>query len=132
MPSLFHELANSTLLHARAPEAVNVALGLSELLPAMAILPFMLYQLAGFGTLSYLVPKAVNWALNIAFFALIVGSYAANRQADYGLEKMLVSILVIILGATVLYSVLKLKSMQLRYDLHKPHKEAKPSAAPPA
>ena len=33
VPSLFHELANSTLLHARAPDAVNVALGASELLP---------------------------------------------------------------------------------------------------
>src|SRR5580765_5694176 len=27
VPTLFHELASSTLLHARAPEAVNVALG---------------------------------------------------------------------------------------------------------
>ncbi len=129
VPSLFHELASSTLLHAKAPETVNVALGLSELLPAMAILPFMLYQLAGFGTLHYIVPKAVNWALNIVFFVLIVGSYVANRQADYGLEKLLVSILVLILGVTVLYGVLKLKSMQQRYDLHKPHKEVKvPSA----
>lgn len=100
-----------------------------ELLPAMAILPFMLYQLAGFGTLSYIVPKAVNWALNIAFFVLIVGSYAANRQADYGLEKMLVTILVLILGVTVLCSVLKLKSMQQRHDLYRPHKEVKVPAA---
>ncbi|MEO7851926.1 MAG: hypothetical protein ABIR94_06670 [Rubrivivax sp.] len=129
VPSLFHELASSTLLHAKAPEAVNVALGLSELLPAMAILPFMLYQLAGFGTLHYIVPRFVNWVLNIVFFVLIVGSYVANRQADYGLEKMLVGILVLILGATVLYSVLKLKNMQMRYDLHKPHKDVK---IPPA
>jgi hypothetical protein len=128
VPSLFHELANSTLLHAKAPEAVTVALGASELLPAMAILPFMLYQLAGFGTLHYIVSKAVNWGLNIAIFVLIVGSYVANRQADYDVEKALVSVLVLILGATVLYGVLKLKRMQSQYDLHKPQKEPKAPA----
>src|SRR5262245_54868885 len=47
VPVLFHELAHSSLLHARAPEAVDVSLGASELLPAMAIVPFMVYQLAG-------------------------------------------------------------------------------------
>src|SRR5512147_1860757 len=40
VPALFHELANSTLLHPHAPGAVDVALGPSELLPAIAILPF--------------------------------------------------------------------------------------------
>src|SRR5512140_3042799 len=38
VPPLFHELAHSTLLHTRAPGAVDVTLGASELLPAMAIL----------------------------------------------------------------------------------------------
>ena len=47
VPSLFHELAHSTLLHALAPGAVDVNLGASELLPTVAILPFMLYQLGG-------------------------------------------------------------------------------------
>ena len=61
VPALFHELANSTLLHARAPGAVDVTLGASELLPAVAILPFMLYQLSGFGTLHFVVSKPVNW-----------------------------------------------------------------------
>src|SRR5947208_1812088 len=45
VPALFHELAHSTLLHTLAPGAVDVTLGASELLPAVAILPFMLYQL---------------------------------------------------------------------------------------
>ena len=58
VPALFHELANSTLLHARAPGAVDVTLGASELLPTMAILPFMLYQLAGFGTLHFVVSRS--------------------------------------------------------------------------
>jgi hypothetical protein len=51
IPALFHELAHSALLHAREPAAVDVALGASELLPMVAILPFMLYQLAGFAAL---------------------------------------------------------------------------------
>src|SRR5580704_12463302 len=74
IPALFHELAHSTLLHTKAPGAVDIALGASELLPMVAILPFMLYQLAGFGTLHFVVPKAVNWALNIGILCLIVGS----------------------------------------------------------
>src|SRR5271157_3420205 len=42
VPALFHELAHSRLLHATAPAAVDVTLGASELLPMVAILPFML------------------------------------------------------------------------------------------
>ena len=64
IPALFHELAHSTLLHAQAPDAVDVALGASELLPMVAILPFLLYQLAGFGTLPFVVSKPVNWIIN--------------------------------------------------------------------
>ena len=68
VPSLFHQPANSTLLHAQAPGAVEVTLGVSELLPAVAVLPFMLYQLAGFGTLHYVAPRAANWVLNLGIF----------------------------------------------------------------
>ena len=60
IPSLFHEIANSNLLHAKAAGAMDIPLGLSELLPMVAILPFMLYQLAGFGTLHFVVPKPVE------------------------------------------------------------------------
>ena len=70
----------------------------------------------------------MNWGLNIVIFVLIIGSYVANRQADYGVEKALVGVLVPILGAPVLYGVLKLKSMQLQFDLHKPQKEPKAPA----
>src|SRR5271167_2800446 len=75
MPSLFHELAHSRLLHAVEPAAVDVSLGASELLPAVAILPFMLYQLAGFGTMHFVVPKLVNWVINIGILCLIMASY---------------------------------------------------------
>src|ERR1700733_12078794 len=71
IPALFHELAHSTLLHSHAPGAVDVALGASELLPMVAILPFMLYQLAGFGTLDFVVSKPVNWIINVGIFFLI-------------------------------------------------------------
>src|SRR5215472_13300190 len=107
VPALFHELANSALLHAREPGTVHIPLGASELLPAMSILPFMLYQLAGFGTLHFLVTKPVNWAINVAILCLFVTSYVANRFGDYGVERSLVGVLILGMGATVLYGVLK-------------------------
>jgi hypothetical protein len=126
IPALFHELAHSTLLHALAPGAVDITLGASELLPMVAILPFLLYQLAGFGTLSFVVSKPVNWIINFVILFLIVVSYAFYRQRDYLMEKRLASLLVIIMVVTVFYSVLKLRQMQTIYDARAPHKEKAP------
>lgn len=123
VPALFHELAHSTLLHARAPGAVDVSLRASELLPAMAILPFMVYQLAGFGTLHFVVPRPVNVAVNLAILGLIVGSYVANRLGAYGAERALVGILVLGMGALVLHGVLGLRRMQADYDARSPQKD---------
>jgi hypothetical protein len=125
LPSLFHELAHSRLLHAVAPGTVDISLGASELLPMVAILPFMIYQLAGFGTLDYIVSKPANWAINIAILGLIIASYVANREGQYGLEKMFASLLVVTMAFTVLYGVLKLKQMQTIYDAQCPPKAAK-------
>jgi hypothetical protein len=125
VPPLFHQLANSTLLHAHAPGAVDVSLGISEFLPAVAVLPFALYQLAGFGTLHYVVPRAVNWVLNLGIFGLIVASYAANRMANFGAEKAFVVILVVAMAITVTYGVLKLRQMQIAYDARCPVKKDK-------
>jgi hypothetical protein len=122
---LFHELANSTLLHVKAPGAVDIALGASELLPAVAILPFMLYQLAGFGTLHFVVPKPVNWGVNLAILGLIIAATVANRQGAYGIEKSVVGLLVLGMGATVFYGVLKLRQMQEDYVLRCAPKESK-------
>jgi hypothetical protein len=115
VPPMFHQLANSTLLHARAPGAEDVSLGISEMLPAVAVLPFMLYQLAGFGTLSYVVSKPVNWAINIGILVLIIASYAANRMNNFGAEKVFVAVLVLIMAAVVFHGVMKLKRMQEDY-----------------
>jgi hypothetical protein len=125
IPSLFHELASSTLLHGRAPDAANVSLGASELLPMFAILPFMLYQLAGFGTLHFLVSKAANWAINIAILGFIVAAYVAYREGAYATERVLTGLLVLGLGATILFGILKLKRMQTEFTLRVPHKEKK-------
>jgi hypothetical protein len=125
LPALFHELAHSTLLHAKAPGAIDVTLGASELLPAFAILPFMLYQLAGFGTLHFILPKAANWLVNLAILGLIVSAYVANREESFGVEKTLVGLLVVIMAATVFYGVLKLRQMQATYDERCPPKAAK-------
>jgi len=128
IPALFHELAHSTLLHTKAPAAVDIALGASELLPMVAILPFMLYQLGGFGTLHFVVPRAVNWALNIGILGLIVGSYVAYREGDYSVEKRLASVLVVAMALTVFHGVLKLRHMQTIYDAQCPQKPAKLAA----
>ena len=126
IPALFHELATSTLLHGRgATDTVNVPLGASELLPMMAILPFMLYQLAGYGTLHFVVSRPVNWVINIALLGLIIASYVANREGAYITERMLTGLLVLGMGATVLFGILKLRQMQTDYDLRCPPKEEK-------
>jgi hypothetical protein len=125
IPALFHELAHSTLLHSHAPGAVDIALGASELLPMVAILPFMLYQLAGFGTLDYVVSKPVNWIINIVIFCLIVSSYIFYREGDYPMERRLAGLLVIAMVVIVFYGVLKLKRMQATYDAHCPQKPPK-------
>jgi hypothetical protein len=129
VPALFHELANSTLLHAHAPGAVDVALGPSELLPAIAILPFMIYQLSGFGTLHYVVPRRANWVINIVILVLIIGSYVANRLAMYLEERMLVGALVLTMAVTLYVGITKLKAMQTDYDARRPAKVKKSEAA---
>ena len=125
VPALFHELANSKLLHAVATDTVTVSLGASELLPAVAILPFMLYQLSGFGTLHFIVSKPVNWAINMGVLGLVIASYVANRQGVYGVERSLDSLLVVGMAITVFYGVLKLKRLQATYDANCPPKPPK-------
>jgi len=125
VPALFHELAHSSLLHSKAPGAVDVVLGASELLPAIAILPFMLYQLAGFGTMHFILRKPVNWIINILVLCLIVASYVSYREGVYSLEKRFAAILVVIMALTVAYGVLKLRQMQTAYDAHCPPKPPK-------
>jgi hypothetical protein len=127
MPTLFHELAHSRLLHAldSGSGTIDISLGASELMPLIAILPFMLYQLAGFGTLHYVVPKPVNWTINIGVLCLIIASYVANREGEYFWERRSAGILVIAMVITVFYGVLKLRQMQANYDAHCPPKAPK-------
>jgi hypothetical protein len=125
IPALFHELAHSTLLHTHAPDAVDIALGASEMLPMVAILPFMVYQLAGFGTLAYVVPKALNWIINIGVLCLIVASYIFYREGNFQMEKHLSSFLVAAMAITAIYGVLKLKQLQTTYDALCPPKASK-------
>ena len=88
----------------------------------VAILPFMLYQLAGFRTLDFLVPKTVNWIINIGIVCLIVASYILYREGDYPMERRLAATLVIAMAIIVFYGVLKLRRMQATYDAHCPPK----------
>jgi hypothetical protein len=128
LPPLFHQLANSTLLHTKAPGAADLSLGVSEFIPAFAILPFMLYQLSGFGTLHYVISKTANWILHLVIFATIIAAYIANRTSHFSAEEAFTGFLVTLMTITVFYGVLKLKRLQAVYEEHapaKPPKEAK-------
>jgi hypothetical protein len=125
VPALFHELANSALLHEKIAGTVDVSLGASELLPMVAILPFMLYQLAGFGTLHFVLPKPANWAINIGILCLIIATYVANREAAYDWERRFAGLLVLAMAVAVFYGVLKLRQMQADYARRSPPKEPK-------
>jgi len=122
VPALFHQLANSELLHKLTPGATPVALGFTELIPALAIFPFMLYQLAGFGTLHFVLPKPLNWGVNLGILALIVAAFAANRAGSFEAEKALVGTLIAAMVLLVFYGVLRLRQMQQRYDDFHPEK----------
>jgi hypothetical protein len=128
LPSLFHELSHSTLLHSKGSDVVDAAINTSiwstaEILPMVALLPFMLYQLAGFGTLHFVVSKVANWILNFVFFLLIIASYIANRMGEYPWERRLARTLVTLAVVTVFYGVLKLKRMRADLDARSPQKE---------
>jgi hypothetical protein len=125
VPPLFHELASSTLLHARAPESINVSLGVSELLPAVAILPFMLYQVSGFGTLHFVLKPWLNWLVNAVILLLIVASTASNRRGEFGDEKEFAGVLVVGMALLVGYGVLKLKALQRDYEARVPADDSK-------
>lgn len=142
VPSVFHELAHSKLLHdaaagaagaaaasAAGSSSVDVALGASELIPAAAILPFMLYQLAGFGTLHFVLAKPLNWVVNIGILALIVSAFVANRSGSFEAEKALVGTLITAMVLLVFYGVLSLRRMQQRYDEFHPEKSKDKKAA---
>ncbi|HYN60283.1 MAG TPA: hypothetical protein VET87_12110 [Rubrivivax sp.] len=112
-------------LKAVVPGETAVSLGSTELIPAVAIIPFVLYQLAGFGTLHYVVSKPVNWLINLAILALIVIGYGANREGDFNVQLTVGAILVTLLAVTVVYGVLKLRAMQALYDKHCPPRPGK-------
>jgi hypothetical protein len=132
VPPLFHELSHSELLHGAAHKAAQIAapvsIGPSEFLPAVAILPFMLYQLAGFGTLHYIVPKTVNWIINVGILVLIVASHISNRQGLNSQEMIFSGLLISSMAILVLYGVLKLRQMQEAYDMNLPPKASETAA----
>jgi hypothetical protein len=89
----------------------------------MAVLPFMVYQLAGYGTLHFIVSKQMNRLINIAILGLIMATYGANRLGDYHTERLLAGLLILGMGATVMYGILKFRQMQTDYDLRCPTKK---------
>ena len=124
VPALFHELASSSLIHTSA-DAVAINLGPSELLPAVAVIPFFVYQLADYGTLHYVVSRPVNWLVNVAILLLIVGSYSENRAGEYMMERRMVGLLVIIMGITTVYGVLRMRALTAEFMAMAPKEKKK-------
>jgi hypothetical protein len=89
----------------------------------------MLYQLAGFGTLHFVLPKPLNWGVNLGILALIVSAFVANRNGSFETEKALVGTLIAAMVLLVFYGVLSLRRMQQRYDDFHPEKKDKKAAA---
>jgi len=121
VPPMFNQLAHSALLHNVTQLGVTTTMfGAAELLPAVAILPFMLYQLSGFGTLHFVVSKPVNWGINLGILVLINASYFANRIGSSELETLFSGVLVSCMAIIVIYGVIKLRNMQAVYDTNCP------------
>jgi len=74
------------------------------------------------GTLHFVLPKAANVAVNAGILVLIVGSYIANRQGNFAVEKALVGLLILGMMVLVFYGVMSLRRNQLRYDSFHPEK----------
>jgi len=54
-----------------------------------------------------------------------VASYIAYREGAYVTERVLTGTLILGLGLTILFGILKLKQMQAEYTRRAPHKEEK-------
>ena len=84
----------------------------------------MLYQLAGFGTLHFVLRKPTNWAINMGILGLIIGTYVANREAAYEWERQpRQPARARSMALTVFYGVLKLRRMQADYVRRCPPKD---------
>ena len=127
IPPLFHELANSPLLHSGEAVPAGNSLGDFQLLPAAAVVPFMVYQLAGYGTLHFVVSKPVNWIINLAILGLIIGVYTSYQSDDFDTETVFATILVVTMCCTVVYGILRLKQMQEDYTRRCPPPKPKES-----
>jgi hypothetical protein len=125
LPPLFHQLVTGTLLHAAAPGAVDISLGASELVPMLALFPYLLYQLGGFGTLSYVVSKRTNWLINGLILVVTTTGYLANRQGEFVVERVVDSGLCSVMVVTAIYGISRLKALQAAYDANVPPEEKK-------
>jgi hypothetical protein len=115
VPPLFHELATSTLLKSTPGSQPNL-FGVSELIPAAALIPFITYLLAGFSTIKYLVSKPVMYALCTLIVFTVLGGYTANRNGWYEAELIIGGTAVAILSIFTVVAVMKLKEMQEELD----------------
>lgn len=115
VPPLFHELATSTVLKSTPTVQPNF-LGASELIPAAALIPFMVYLLAGFSTIWYLIPRSAMYTLCVFIVGTVLGGYVANRNGWFEAELIIGCVAVVILSLFTVVAVMKIKAMQEELD----------------
>lgn len=132
VPPLFHTL---TLIGtAGGPGASssagdpNTFYGASELIPAAAIIPWAVFELAGYSTLAYLLEKSAHIAFVIFVGLGVIGGYLANRNGWYAAELSIDGGVVLVLSIMSVYGILALKERQERYDRLVPPVPPKPSS----
>jgi hypothetical protein len=113
VPPLFH-----TLVDVANPNGLNTAssnyYGASELIPAFAMIPWTVYELAGYATLWYLVEKSLHVAFVVFVFLGVVGGYIANRNGWYPAELSIDGAVVLALAIMTVVAILEVKDRQER------------------
>ena len=142
VPSLFHELAHSKLLHdavsvgpgrrgaasAAAASANDVALGRRSRSRRPRSCPSCCTSWLASAPCTSCCRRPATWSPT-RHPVLIVAAFAANRAGNFDAEKMLVGVLIAAMVALVFHGVLKLRRMQQRYDEFHPDKGKDKKAA---
>jgi hypothetical protein len=76
-------------------------------------------------------PKAANWLIDLALVALTATGCMANREGSFNVELIADAPLVLMMAATFICGVLKLKAVRTLNDAHCPPKLAEHHADEP-
>ncbi len=113
VPPLFHSL---TQIGLSGPPDDQSHYGLSELIPASAIVPWAVFELAGYSTLGYVLKRPIHVLFVVLVAAGTVGGYVSNRNGWYTTELIVDGVIVGVLAVISVVCILALKGRQARLD----------------